>query len=198
MSIHCIFFIYLSAHQSTNKQAKSKQSNAACTSKKLEKESETQKAEDASDVNIDSAIAKEKTETILESNDQQADPLLDVKEENGVQNGKNDDRKSKPQKQGKWLGVDPVVFFTNDTIINSIISFYGVCEDFPLAGHLVTRNDESTNVKRIYYVSKSAREILQLNLQVGQRLKITSLGLKIFVSAPSNKGFFICSKVPGF
>jgi multisite-specific tRNA:(cytosine-C5)-methyltransferase len=124
--------------------------------------------------------------------------LLDVKEENGVQNDENDNRKSKPQKQGKWLGVDPVVFFTNDTIINSIISFYGIHEDFPLAGHLVTRNDESTNVKRIYYVSKSAREILQLNIQAGQRLKITSLGLKIFVSAPSNKGFLISGKVPGF
>lgn len=167
-------------------------------SKKLEKESEIQKAEDVSEINIDSAIAEEKTETISESNDQQVEPLLDVNEENGVQNGKTDNRKSKPQKQGKWLGVDPVVFFTNETIISSIISFYGVSEDFPLVGHLVTRNDESTNVKRIYYVSKSVREILQLNLQVGQRLKITSLGLKIFVSAPSNKWLLINSKMPVF
>lgn len=89
------------------------------------------------------------------------------------------------ERKGKWRGVDPVVFFTDEKTINSIISFYGINDSFPLYGHLVTRNSDANHVKRIYYVSKSVQEVLQLNDQVGQRLKITSLGLKIFVSVLS-------------
>lgn len=154
---------------------------------KVEKGSEIQKAEDVRDISIDSVVTEGNTEMISENKDLEAEPLLDDNEQNGVQKSKSDNKRKKLPMQGNWRGVDPVVFFTDETIINSIISFYGVCEDFPLAGHLVVRNDESTLVKRIYYVSRSVRDILQLNLQVGQRLKITSLGLKIFVSAPSNK-----------
>ncbi|KAJ3707327.1 hypothetical protein LUZ61_011032 [Rhynchospora tenuis] len=169
----------LPANHSTNKQTKSKQRDGGRMSSKLE-ESEIQKAESVLEINTDSKIIEEKTGTISEKKDQEAVPLLDNNNENGIQIGKIDNRKGKLQMQGKWRGVDPVVFFTDETIINSIITFYGVPANFPLAGHLVTRNDESTNVKRIYYVSRSVREILKLNLQVGQRLKITSLGLKIF------------------
>ncbi|KAJ4758815.1 S-adenosyl-L-methionine-dependent methyltransferases superfamily protein [Rhynchospora pubera] len=197
----------LPANHSINKQTKSKQRDGGRMSAKLEEESEIQKAESVLEINTDSKIIEEntetisekkdqeavplsdnndskiieeKTETISEKKDQEAVPLSDNNDENGVQIGKTDNRKRKLQMQGKWRGVDPVVFFTDETIINSIITFYGVSANFPLAGHLVTRNDESTNVKRIYYVSRSVREILELNLQVGQRLKITSLGLKIF------------------
>ncbi|XP_038990156.1 RNA cytosine-C(5)-methyltransferase NSUN2-like isoform X4 [Phoenix dactylifera] len=88
--------------------------------------------------------------------------------------------KGKLQIQGKWRGVDPVVLFTDETTINSIRSFYGINECFALDGHLVTRNNDANHMKRIYYVSKSVHDILQLNFSVGQRLKITSLGLKIF------------------
>ena len=90
--------------------------------------------------------------------------------------------KRKLQTQGKWKGVDPVVFFKDDAIINSIKTFYGIDESFPLNGHLVTRNNDINHVKRIYYISKSVKDVLELNFSVGQQLKITSIGLKMFVS----------------
>lgn len=101
--------------------------------------------------------------------------------------GEDDSLATRPTKenqqiQGKWRGVDPVVFFRDEKIINSVRSFYGISDLFPLDGHLVTRNSDANHVKRIYYVSKSAQDILELNFKVGQKLKITSLGLKVFVS----------------
>lgn len=90
--------------------------------------------------------------------------------------------KRKLQMQGKWRGVDPVVFFKDETVIGCIKSFYGIVESFPLNGHLITRNSDTNHVKRIYYISKSVKEVLELNFKVGQQLKITSIGLKMFVS----------------
>lgn len=84
------------------------------------------------------------------------------------------------QNQSKWNGVDPVVFLKDEAVINSIRTFYGIDESFPLSGHLVTRNAESDLVKRIYYVSKSVKDLLELNFQVGQQLKITYVGQKMF------------------
>ncbi|RRT42382.1 hypothetical protein B296_00046091, partial [Ensete ventricosum] len=101
--------------------------------------------------------------------------------------------KGKLQSQGKWRGIDPVVFFKNQTIINSIRSFYGISESFPLEGHLVTRNNDPNHVKRIYYISKSVHNILQLNIQIGERLKITSVGLKIFERQKLNDASSPCS-----
>lgn len=90
--------------------------------------------------------------------------------------------KRKLQIQGKWRGVDPVVFFQDEDVVNSVKNFYGILDSFQLSGHLVTRNSETTRVKRIYYVSESVKELLELNFKVGQLLKITSIGLKMFVS----------------
>lgn len=101
------------------------------------------------------------------------------------------DRRRKPQNQGRWRGVDPVIFFKDEATIRSIVSFYGIKDTFPLEGHLVTRNPDAAHVKRIYYVSKSVQEVLELNVKVGERLKITSLGLKIFVSVSLIYVFFI-------
>lgn len=101
--------------------------------------------------------------------------------------------KGKLQTQGKWRGVDPVVFFRDEAIINSIRSFYGISESIPLDGHLVTRNSDASHVKRIYYVSKSVHDVLELNFQVGQRLKITSLGLKVFERQSSKDGSAQCA-----
>lgn len=95
---------------------------------------------------------------------------------------KNNPGKRKLQIQGKWRGVDPVFFFKDEDIINSIKDFYGIDERFPFNGHLVTRNKDGGHVKRIYYVSKSVKDVLELNFSVGQQLKIASLGLKMFVS----------------
>ncbi|XP_044484350.1 RNA cytosine-C(5)-methyltransferase NSUN2-like isoform X2 [Mangifera indica] len=96
--------------------------------------------------------------------------------------------KRKLQVQGKWKGVDPVVFFKDETIISSIKTFYGINESFMLNDHLVTRNSDAKHVKRIYYVSNSVKDILELNFRVGQQLKITSVGLKMFERQTSREG----------
>ncbi|TKY47672.1 tRNA (cytosine(34)-C(5))-methyltransferase [Spatholobus suberectus] len=101
---------------------------------------------------------------------------------------KNTPGKRKLQIQGKWRGIDPVVFFKDEVIINSIKAFYGIGEQFPFNGHLVTRNDDTSHVKRIYYISKSVKDILELNFSAGQQLKITSVGLKIFERQTSCEG----------
>ncbi|KAL6888274.1 hypothetical protein ACP4OV_009300 [Aristida adscensionis] len=98
------------------------------------------------------------------------------------------DRRRRPQTQGRWRGVDPVIFFKDEATVTSIVSFYGIKDSFPLEGHLVTRNPDASHVKRIYYVSKSVRDVLELNIKVGERLKITSLGLKIFERQSSKDG----------
>ena len=90
--------------------------------------------------------------------------------------------KRKLQIQGKWKGVDPVLFFKDEAIIESIRAFYGIDESFPLTGLLVSRNLDNNHVKRIYYISESVKDVLQLNFSVGQQLKIASVGLKMFVS----------------
>ncbi|CAJ1855157.1 unnamed protein product [Sphenostylis stenocarpa] len=101
---------------------------------------------------------------------------------------KNTPGKRKLQFQGKWRGIDPVVFFNDDVVINSIKTFYGIDDQFSLDGHLVTRNSDTNHVKRIYYISKSVKEVLELNFSVGQQLKITSVGLKIFERQTSCEG----------
>lgn len=96
--------------------------------------------------------------------------------------------KRKLQTQGKWKGVDPVVFFKDEAIVTSIMTFYGIDDSFPLKGHLVTRNNDTNHVKRIYYISKSVKDVLELNFSVGQQLKITSIGLKMFERQTSREG----------
>ncbi|KAK9165744.1 hypothetical protein Scep_000935 [Stephania cephalantha] len=96
--------------------------------------------------------------------------------------------KRKLQIQGRWRGVDPVVLFQDEATISSIRAFYGISESFPFEGQLVARNDDAQRVKRIYYISKSVQNVLKLNLQVGQQLKITSIGLKTFERQTSKEG----------
>lgn len=96
--------------------------------------------------------------------------------------------KRKLQMQGKWRGVDPVIFFKDEAIINKIKTFYGIDEAFPFEGHLVSRNNDNNHVKRIYYISKSVKDVLHLNFQVGQQLKITSIGIKMFERQTSKEG----------
>ncbi|KHN31389.1 tRNA (cytosine(34)-C(5))-methyltransferase [Glycine soja] len=101
---------------------------------------------------------------------------------------KNTPGKRKLQIQGKWRGIDPVVFFKDEVVINSIKEFYAIDEQFPFNGHLVTRNSDTSHMKRIYYISKSVKDVLELNFSVGQQLKITSVGLKIFERQTSCEG----------
>ncbi|ESQ46146.1 hypothetical protein EUTSA_v10000050mg [Eutrema salsugineum] len=104
-------------------------------------------------------------------------------------NSSNVGGKRKVPMQGKWKGFDPIVFLKDETLINSIKEFYGIKdESFPLYGHLVARNTDTSSVKRIYYVSKSVKEVLQLNFAVGQQLKIASVGLKMFERQSAKEG----------
>ncbi|XP_027179876.1 tRNA (cytosine(34)-C(5))-methyltransferase-like [Coffea eugenioides] len=96
--------------------------------------------------------------------------------------------KRKLQVQGKWIGVDPVIFYRDDSIVSKIKEFYGIKESFPFNGHLVTRNSDTSHVKRIYYVSNSVKEVLELNLLAGQQLKIASVGVKMFERQTSKEG----------
>ncbi|KAH7446790.1 hypothetical protein KP509_01G076100 [Ceratopteris richardii] len=84
------------------------------------------------------------------------------------------------QQQGNWKGVDPVFFLNDQSLIDSIVSFYGIKDTFTLRGHLITRSEDTSRLKRIYYVSESAAKVLQLNFRTGEQMKITSVGLKIF------------------
>ncbi|GAB4848748.1 hypothetical protein Ancab_003475 [Ancistrocladus abbreviatus] len=115
------------------------------------------------------------------SEDQQADCSK-------VTDAKKAGAKRKLQIQGRWRGVDPVILFKDETIINRIRTFYGIDGFFPLYGHLVTRNIDNNHVKRIYYISKAVKDVLELNFQIGQQLKIASVGLKMFERQTSREG----------
>ncbi|KAF5779122.1 putative tRNA (cytosine(34)-C(5))-methyltransferase [Helianthus annuus] len=96
--------------------------------------------------------------------------------------------KRKLQIQGKWFGVDPVVFFEDDAILTGIKEFYGIKESFPFNHHLITRNSDTNHVKRIYYISESVKNVVELNFLAGEQLKITSIGLKMFERQTSREG----------
>ncbi|XP_010531362.1 PREDICTED: tRNA (cytosine(34)-C(5))-methyltransferase-like [Tarenaya hassleriana] len=150
-----------------------------------EKVSEAASSNDLSDSKADG-------DDVIEPENKKADGES-VVEETQVPDGKetntaNTGGKRKLPMQGKWVGFDPVVFLKDDTVINSIKSFYGIRESFPLHGHLVTRNSDTSSVKRIYYVSKSVKDVLELNFAVGQQLKIASVGLKMFERQSSKEG----------
>ncbi|EPS58455.1 hypothetical protein M569_16359 [Genlisea aurea] len=105
-----------------------------------------------------------------EENDREEEATADAKLVTG---------KRKLQIQGRWRGVDPIIFYKDGNDVRSMIEFYGIRESFPFKGHLITRNEN--NAKRIYYVSSSVKEVLELNFLANQQLKIASVGLKMFM-----------------
>jgi hypothetical protein len=104
---------------------------------------------------------------------------------------------SRFQRQGRWRGVDPVLFLEDEKVIGSLVAFYGIKETFPLSGHLVTRSEDSSRLKRIYYVSKSVSDVIRLNFSAGEHLKMTSAGLKIFVSTQESLPLWILCSMGG-
>ncbi|VAI02033.1 unnamed protein product [Triticum turgidum subsp. durum] len=103
-----------------------------------------------------------------------------------TESGDRSHRMDKLDYQHKWKGIDPVLFFKDEAVIKNIVSFFGIEESFSLEGHLVTRSTD--NARRMYYVSKSVRDILELNVQVGEQIKIASLGVKMFERHRSKDG----------
>ncbi|CAN0859746.1 RNA cytosine C(5)-methyltransferase NSUN2 [Linum grandiflorum] len=165
-----------------------------------ELKSENDVMETASEAVSDIDVADNDDDTVLLQAEAEAGPC-DVSAENGLEedppvpvavDDKGDVKKvagkRKLQIQGRWKGVDPVLFFNDEATMNSIIDFYGIDESFPFKGHLISRNVDNNHVKRIYYVSKSVKEILELNFLVGQQLKIASVGLKMFERQTSREG----------
>ncbi|KAK9130101.1 hypothetical protein Sjap_010588 [Stephania japonica] len=147
-------------------------------------------SEAASDADLADKSLKEDT-LKLDSSGICEENEADATETNGEIENKSEMSKGgkrKLQMQGRWRGVDPVVLFQDEATISSIRAFYGISESFPFEGQLVARNDDAQRVKRIYYISKSVQNVLKLNLQVGQQLKITSIGLKTFERQTSKEG----------
>ncbi|KAK4353914.1 hypothetical protein RND71_026108 [Anisodus tanguticus] len=91
-----------------------------------------------------------------------------------------DGGKRKLQLQGRWRGIDPILFYREEEVVGQIKAFYGIKESFPFKGHLIVRNSDINHVKRVYYVSKSVKEVLELNFLAGEQLKIAAVGLKMF------------------
>ncbi|KAJ8540155.1 hypothetical protein K7X08_026544 [Anisodus acutangulus] len=91
-----------------------------------------------------------------------------------------DEGKRKLQLQGRWRGIDPILFYREEEVVGQIKAFYGIKESFPFKGHLIVRNSDINHVKRVYYVSKSVKEVLELNFLAGEQLKIAAVGLKMF------------------
>ncbi|PNT68316.1 hypothetical protein BRADI_3g38655v3 [Brachypodium distachyon] len=103
-----------------------------------------------------------------------------------AESGDRSHRTKKLHNEHRWKGVDPVLFFKDNSVIENIVSFFGIKESFSLEGHLVTRSTD--NARRLYYISKSVQEILELNVQVGEQIKIASLGVKMFERHRSKDG----------
>ncbi|KAG8383552.1 hypothetical protein BUALT_Bualt04G0025500 [Buddleja alternifolia] len=125
----------------------------------------------------------DQNKTTEENEKEETQPSSDVKNGANVVAGKR-----KLQMQGRWRGVDPVIFYKEEAVVNRIMEFYGIKESFPFKGHLITRNEDMNHVKRIYYVSNSVKDVLELNLLAGQQLKIASVGLKMFERQSSKEG----------
>lgn len=125
----------------------------------------------------ETALDTEPSEILEKTEKEETQPSTDIRAEPETVRGKR-----KLQMQGKWRGVDPVIFYKEEAVVGKIKDFYGIKESFLFEGHLITRNSDMNHVKRIYYVSKSVKEVLHLNFLAGQQLKIASVGLKMFVS----------------
>ncbi|CAN6984230.1 hypothetical protein IGI04_000085 [Brassica rapa subsp. trilocularis] len=129
--------------------------------------------------------SSENKEEIVVEEEAASDNGLKLEKESTIKEGTVElGKEVPPPVKGKWKGLDPVVFLRDETVINRIKSFYGINdESFPLNGHLVTRNSDTStkgNVKRIYYVSRSVKDVLELNLAAGEKIKVASVGLKMF------------------
>ncbi|KAL0350087.1 UNVERIFIED_CONTAM: RNA cytosine-C(5)-methyltransferase NSUN2 [Sesamum radiatum] len=118
-----------------------------------------------------------------ENENQETRPSPDVKDDAKIVAGKR-----KLQIQGRWRGVDPVIFYKDEAVVGRIMEFYGIKDSLPFKGHLITRNNDMNHVKRIYYISNSVKEVLELNFLAGQQLKIASVGLKMFERQTSKEG----------
>ncbi|CAM6097710.1 unnamed protein product [Calypogeia fissa] len=141
---------------------------------------------DAAEMEIDGV----EDELVESSNGKLQDLTQEGNESTKVSSEENGKRQ---QQQGRWKGVDPVLLLKDEEVFESLISYYGIKDSFPLRGSLVTRSEDVSRLKRIYYVSKSVRDVIELNTRIGGQLKITSAGLKIFERQAPKEGISPCA-----
>ncbi|KAL3143427.1 hypothetical protein ABBQ38_002248 [Trebouxia sp. C0009 RCD-2024] len=91
---------------------------------------------------------------------------------------------------GRFKGLDPVVPVTDPDILSSISQFYGIAQDFPLWGQLITRSLEPGRPKRLYFVSSGVKHLLQNDDR--EALKVTMTGLKVFERQELKDGEQMC------
>ncbi|KAM0899086.1 hypothetical protein ACQ4PT_021521 [Festuca glaucescens] len=145
-----------------------------------------------SEVRGDNKLPVEQKNLSVDNQTSKHNKLIEVKMETDdvkysqTKSGDISHRTKKLDCQYKWKGIDPVLFFEDDAVIKNIVSFFGIEETFSLEGRLVTRSTD--NARRIYYISKSVQEILELNVQVGEQIKIASVGVKMFERHRSKDG----------
>eukprot|EP00850_Spirogloea_muscicola_P004927 SM000022S07141 [mRNA] locus=s22:98292:108187:- [translate_table: standard] len=96
------------------------------------------------------------------------------------------------QQQGRWKGVDPVLFLEDGEVLANLVSYYGILDTLPLKGRLVCRSDDVQRMKRLYYVSPSVADVIRLNSSTGNQLKITSAGIKLFERQSIKDGAVKC------
>eukprot|EP00850_Spirogloea_muscicola_P015329 SM000116S24250 [mRNA] locus=s116:328674:336186:+ [translate_table: standard] len=96
------------------------------------------------------------------------------------------------QQQGRWKGVDPVLFLEDGEVLANLISYYGILDTLPLKGRLVCRSDDVQRMKRLYYVSSSVADVIRLNSSTGNQLKFTSAGIKLFERQSVKDGTVKC------
>eukprot|EP00193_Tetraselmis_chui_P019235 CAMPEP_0177793138 /NCGR_PEP_ID=MMETSP0491_2-20121128/24910_1 /TAXON_ID=63592 /ORGANISM="Tetraselmis chuii, Strain PLY429" /LENGTH=881 /DNA_ID=CAMNT_0019315623 /DNA_START=13 /DNA_END=2658 /DNA_ORIENTATION=- len=92
---------------------------------------------------------------------------------------------------GKFRGMDPISPVTDPTILDSIYSFYGLPEDFPLRHQLVTRSAELERPKRLSYVSTAVCDVLIADKE--EKLKIMATGVKVFDRQESKETKLRCN-----
>ncbi|CAI5524539.1 unnamed protein product, partial [Closterium sp. Naga37s-1] len=101
-------------------------------------------------------------------------------------------RAQRRQQQGRWRGVDPVLFLSDEPTIASVEAFYGILPAFPLRSQLIVRSEAPSHSKRIYLVSKPIAQAIRANQASGQRLKMVSTGVKLFERQSTKDGEVPC------
>ncbi|CAI5967292.1 unnamed protein product, partial [Closterium sp. NIES-65] len=101
-------------------------------------------------------------------------------------------RAQRRQQQGRWRGVDPVLFLSDEPTITSVEAFYGILPAFPLRSQLIVRSEAPSHSKRIYLVSKPIAQAIRANQASGQRLKMVSTGVKLFERQSTKDGEVPC------
>ncbi|KAG0558875.1 hypothetical protein KC19_10G061000 [Ceratodon purpureus] len=148
-------------------------------------------AEHVSDIEENKGLALEEAST-REAGEELRENIVAEEVEATISDTKDPNALGRAQRQGRWKGVDPVLFLEDENIIRSLVDFYGIKETFPVHQHFVVRSEDLTRCKRIYYVSASVGNTIQQNYRAGEQMKIVSAGMKIFERLQSKEADTTC------